>query len=77
MNEIEQLLELQTNLADIAYELYGEDWISSDKFWGSVTEKQMALVTNQMFDLGFEHEPSEDEVKMAMSLKGKYKRGRN
>lgn len=76
MNEIEQLLQLQTDLADIAYELYGEEWISNDKFWGSVTEKQMALVTNRMFDLGFQHEPNEEEIKVAMSLKGKYKRGR-
>jgi len=71
--EIEKLLDLQTDLSDIASELYGEMWITNDKFWGSVTERQMALVTNKLFDLGYEYEPNEFEKRMANKLKDKYK----
>lgn len=77
MKEIEQLLELQTHLADIAASLYGDLWINNDKFWGSVTERQMGLVTNRMIDLGYNYEPTKIEEDIAELLRSKRKKRKN
>jgi len=50
---IEELLEQRDILTDIAIELYGDDWVCSDEFWGSITEQQMAEVTDELIELGW------------------------
>jgi hypothetical protein len=49
---INELLEQREILTDIAAELYGDIYVTNDKFWGSPTEKQMRGVEDQLHNLG-------------------------
>jgi hypothetical protein len=51
---INELLEKRDILSDIAIELYGEWWITNDKFWNSPTELELRKVESQLFDLGYD-----------------------
>jgi len=61
---MEELLEKQTILSDIAGELYGELWIMNEKFWGSPTERELQEVTMSLLNLGHrvENTPEGDEA---------------
>lgn len=49
---INELLEKRQILSDIAVELYGDMYVTSDKFWGSPTEKQMGEIEDSLWNLG-------------------------
>jgi hypothetical protein len=53
---IEELLDKRNVLTDIATELYGDMFITVDEFWGSPTERQMAIVDEDLINLGWEPE---------------------
>ena len=53
---IQELLEKRDTLTDIATELYGDMFITVDEFWGSPTERQMAIVDEDLINLGWEVE---------------------
>lgn len=68
MDKIKELLEIQTAVSDIACELYGDMYVTNEKFWGSPTEKQLREVTEQLFDAGYEWEPTQNEIEQAEEL---------
>lgn len=67
--KIEELLETREHLTDIAVELYGEMFITEDKFWDSPVEKDMNRVVMKLYDLGYRYEPSLKEKVIAKILK--------
>jgi len=79
---INELLEKRDILADIAVELYGDFWITEEEFWGSTTEQQMLEVTEQLNELGWVEEVSDEEIEMADKIvellikEGKFKDSR-
>lgn len=62
---INELLEKREILGEIAAELYGELWITNDKFWGSPTERDLREVGEQLINLGWIDEVSEEEEAFA------------
>ena len=59
---LEELLQQRDILTEISAELYGEMFVENEEFWGSVTEKQMASVVEEIIELGYiEH--FSDEVR--------------
>lgn len=58
---IEELLERQDILADIAEVMYGESWVAEELFWGSPTELEMREIQDKLFLLGWEPEEPTDE----------------
>ena len=79
---INELLEKRDILGDIAVELYGDFWITEEDFWGSTTEQQMFEVTEQLNELGWVEEVSDEEIEMADKIvellikEGKFKDSR-
>jgi hypothetical protein len=66
---IERLLEIREMLFETAEALYGEMFLMEDKFWGSVTDRQLQENTFQLEDLGHQFEqPSEEQVEAAKEL---------
>ena len=66
---IQSLLETREVLFEIAFELYGEMWVASEKFWGSPTERELTETQNRLYDLGYEDPaPTEAELKAAEKL---------
>jgi len=61
-NRLQYLLYQRDILTDISAILYGDDFVEHPKFWGSVTEKQMANVVEEMVDMGWE-ETYDDEIR--------------
>jgi len=59
-NSIQELLDKQITLHDIASVLYGEDYIFQKQFWGSPTELEMKEIYEQLEDLGYEEPISEE-----------------
>jgi len=56
-------------LFETAEALYGEMFLMEDKFWGSVTDRQLQENTFQLEDLGHQFEqPSEEQVEAAKEL---------
>jgi len=49
---VNELLEQREILADIAVELYGDMFVTNDKFWNSPTENQMRKVEEQLEEWG-------------------------
>jgi TRAP-type C4-dicarboxylate transport system substrate-binding protein len=49
---VNELLEQREILADIAVELYGDMFVTNDKFWNSPTENQMREVEEQLEEWG-------------------------
>jgi hypothetical protein len=68
METIKELYELQTTISDIAIELYGEMYVTNDKFWGSPTETQLKEVTEKLLDAGYMWEPDESDKKLANDI---------
>ena len=66
---IERLLEIREMLFETAEALYGEMFLMEDKFWGSVTDRQLQENTFQLEDLGHQfEEPSESQQEAAEEL---------
>jgi len=66
---IERLLEIREMLFETAEALYGEMFLMEDKFWGSVTDRQLQDNTIQLETLGHQFEqPSEEQVEAAKEL---------
>jgi len=66
---IERLLEIREALFDIATTLYGDLFVSEDRFWGSVTDRQLQENTFQLMDLGYDFpEPSNEEREVAAKI---------
>ena len=56
-------------LFETAEALYGEMFLMEDKFWGSVTDRQLQENTFQLEDLGHQFEqPSEEQLEAAKEL---------
>jgi len=62
---IEELMEKQILLSEIAAELYGDLWVMNEKFWDSPTERELREVINRLIDLGFSHTPTPEQEKAA------------
>ena len=62
---IQELLEKQILLSEIAAELYGDLWVMNEKFWGSPTERELREVVNRLMDLGFSHSPTLEQERAA------------
>jgi hypothetical protein len=70
---IERLLETREALFGIASTLYGDFFVSEDRFWGSVTDRQLQENTFQLMDLGYDfpelsNEQREVAAKIAKDL---------
>lgn len=66
---IERLLEIREMLFETAEALYGEMFLMEDKFWGSVTDRQLQDNTIQLETLGHQFEqPSEEQLEAAKEL---------
>jgi hypothetical protein len=66
---IERLLEIREMLFETAEALYGEMFLMEDKFWGSVTDRQLQENTFQLETLGHQFEqPSEEQIEAAKEL---------
>ena len=70
---IERLLETREALFGIASTLYGDFFVSEDRFWGSVTDRQLQENTSQLMDLGYDfpelsNEQREVAAKIAKDL---------
>jgi len=66
---IERLLEIREMLFETAEALYGEMFLMEDKFWGSVTDRQLQENTFQLETLGHQFEqPSEEQLEAAKEL---------
>jgi hypothetical protein len=70
---IERLLETREALFGIASTLYGDFFVSEDRFWGSVTDRQLQENTFQLTDLGYDfpelsNEQREVAAKIAKDL---------
>jgi len=66
---IERLLEIREMLFETAEALYGEMFLMEDKFWGSVTDRQLQDNTIQLETLGHQfEEPSEEQLEAAKEL---------
>ena len=65
---INELLEKREVLGDIAAELYGDLWITNDDFWGSQTERDLNEVNEQLQDLGWVEDVSDEEIAFADKL---------
>ena len=65
---INELLEKRDILGDIAVELYGDFWITEEEFWGSQTERDLNEVSEQLAELGWVDEASDEEIAFAEKL---------
>ena len=65
---INELLEKREILGDIAAELYGDLWITNEKFWGSPTERDLQEVNQQLINLGWEEYATPEEEAFADKL---------
>jgi hypothetical protein len=65
---INELLEKREILGEIAAELYGDLWITNEEFWNSPTERDLREVGEQLIDLGWVDEVSEEEEAFADKL---------
>jgi hypothetical protein len=66
---IERLLETREALFGIASTLYGDLFVLEDKFWGSVTDRQLQENTFQLMDLGYDFpEPSNEQREVAAKI---------
>jgi hypothetical protein len=66
---IERLLETRAALFDIAATLYGDLFVLEDKFWGSITDRQLAENTFQLTNLGYDFpQPSNEEKEQAARI---------
>ena len=75
---IEELLEERENLFEIASILYGDMFITEDKFWGSPTELQLQRVYERLDLFGHQDdEPTDEMIEAAEIIKKMVDKGRN
>ncbi len=75
---IEELLEERENLFEIASILYGDMFITEDKFWGSPTELQLQRVYDNLDLFGHEdEEPTDEMIEAAEIIKKMVDKGKN
>ena len=75
---IEELLEERENLFEIASILYGDMFITEDKFWGSPTELQLQRVYERLDLFGHQDdEPTDEMIEAAEIIKKIVDKGRN
>ena len=75
---IEKLLEERENLFEIASILYGDMFITEDKFWGSPTELQLQRVYDKLDLFGHEdEEPTDEMIEAAKILEKMIEKGKN
>ena len=75
---IEELLEERDNLFEIASILYGDMFITEDKFWGSPTELQLQRVYERLDLFGHEDdEPTDEMIEAAEIIKKMVDKRRN
>ena len=59
---LEELLQQRDILTEMSAVLYGDLFVENEDFWGSVTEKQMSQVVEEIIELGY-IEQYDDEVR--------------
>lgn len=70
---IEELLDIRALLFETAETLYGPEWIMTEAFWGSTTERQLMEITHELVEEGYEFpEPTEGEVEVAKDIAKKF-----
>lgn len=75
---IQELLEERDNLFEIASILYGDMFITEDKFWGSPTDIQLQDVYEKLEFYGYiEEEPTDEMIEAAKILEKTVEKGRN
>lgn len=75
---IQELLEERDNLFEIASILYGDMFITEDKFWGSPTDIQLQDVYEKLAFYGYiEEEPTDEMMEAAKILEKTVEKGRN
>ena len=75
---IEELLEERENLFEIASILYGDMFITEDKFWGSPTELQLQRVYDRLDLFGHQDdEPTDEMIEAAEIIKKMVDKGKN
>lgn len=75
---IQELLEERDNLFEIASILYGDMFITEDKFWGSPTDTQLQDVYEKLEFYGYiEEEPTDEMIEAAKILEKTVEKGRN
>ncbi len=66
---INELLEIRHMLFETAELLYGPEWLTDNKFWGSPTELQLMDNTFELENLGYKFpEPTEEEIEKAKNI---------
>ena len=75
---IDELLEERDNLFEIASILYGDMFITEDKFWGSPTELQLQRVYERLDLFGHQDdEPTDEMIEAAEIIKKMVDKGKN
>ena len=75
---IDELLEEQDNLFDIASVLYGDMFVTDESFWGSPTELQLQKVYERLDLFGHQDdEPTDEMIEAAEIIKKIADKGRN
>ena len=69
-NMIQELLKKRDLLSDIAEELYGELWVTEDKFWNSPTELELREINSQLHNLGWEDPNLNDDIRAIGEILG-------
>lgn len=65
---INELLEKRETLFEMAEVMYGENWLTDKKFWGSTVQRDLEEVHSQLDDMGFDFEITEQEMDAAEQI---------
>jgi len=75
---IKELLEERDNLFEIASVLYGDMFVTEEKFWGSPTDLQLQRVYEKLDLFGHQDdEPTNEMIEEAKTIKKIADKGRN
>ena len=61
--KIKELLDRRDILSEIAEQLYGDFWVTNEKFYNSPTELEMREISFQLMDLGYENPDVNEDTK--------------